>query len=309
MSQLQISLFGKLCCAVDSIPLSGLESRRAQELLGYLALQRRPQHREAVATALWGDRSDRQARKGLRQALWLLQTALEISSTGNSPPFLLVEGDLLGFHPGADLWIDADVLATAYERLQATKDHVLHEELVAEVRSAIQLYHGDLLDGWYEDWCVAERERHQHMYLTMLEKLMEYYEASGDYQTGLECGMQVLHHDRSREHTHRRQMRLYYLNGERTQALQQYAACVNALNDELGVVPARSTRLLYEQIRTDSLENPLGSNVYPSQAEQAQLDPPLVSPIEDLLQIEHELERLQKAVVLVIDALTHPPVH
>jgi DNA-binding SARP family transcriptional activator len=309
MAQLQISLFGKLYCAVDSIPLAGLESRRAQELLGYLALQRRPQHRETLAVALWGDRPDQQARKGLRQALWLLQAALETSAAGNSPPFLLAEGDVIGFHPCADLWIDASIVEVAYAQLQTLNGGALHEEQAAEIRRVVQLYQGDLLEGWYEDWCVAERERHQNMYLVMLEKLMEYYEAAGDYQAGLECGMQVLHYDRAREHTHRRQMRLYYLNGERTQALQQYELCVHALNDELGVAPSRSTRHLYEQIRTDLLADALGTDTDRANPDQPLLPASTISPIEDLLRIECELERLQKAVISVIDALSHPAVH
>jgi DNA-binding SARP family transcriptional activator len=308
MAQLQLSLFGQLSCTINGIPIPGLESRRAQELLGYLALQRRPQHRETVAVAIWGDRPDQQARKGLRQALWQLQAALETSATGNSTPFLLVEGDMIGFHPHADLWIDAEVMELAYAQVQALNGNVLQEEQATQVRSAVQLYQGDLLEGWYEDWCVAERERYQNIYLTMLEKLMEYYEAAGDYQAGLECGSHVLHYDRAREHTHRRQMRLYYLNGERTRALQQYEICVHALNDELGVPPSRSTRHLYEQIRTDLLADALGTDTDRAHPDQPRLPASTVSPIEDLLRIECELERLQKAVVTVIDALSHPVV-
>jgi len=308
MAQLQISLFGKLYCAIDSIPLSGLESRRAQELLAYLALKQRPQHREALAVTLWGDRPDQQARKTLRQALWLLQTALETSAADNRPPFLLVEGDTIGFHPCAELWIDAGIMELAYAKIQTHNGDMLREEQTAEVRCAVQLYQGDLLQGWYEDWCIAERERHQHMYLALLEKLMEYYEAIADYQAGLECGMQILHCDRAREQTHRRQMRLYYLKGERTEALQQYATCVNALSDELGVGPSRGTKHLYEQICTDLRSDTLGGACHCADPAQLPLSTAAASPIQDLLRIEHELEHLQRVVFSVIDALTNPEV-
>ena len=307
MSQLQISLFGTLSCAVDNDPVIGLESRRAQELLGFLALHRRPQRREAVAVALWGDRPDQQAKKGLRQALWLLQSALQGSTARTGEPFLLCDGDMIGFHPQADLWVDAGVMETAYFRLQASNGLGLNSTQVGEVCSAVKLYHGDLLEGWYDDWCIPERERHQHMYLGMLDKLMDYYEAAGDYQAGLDCGLLVLQHDRAREKTHRRQMRLYYLNGERTLALQQYEACVQALQDELGVAPARSTKHLYEQISSDRFDDvaAMGSRLAHTRygADEAGVD----SPIEDLLKIKYELERLHKAVVVVIDALTDSP--
>ncbi len=307
MSQLQISLFGKLSCAVDDDPVIGLESRRAQELLGFLALHRRPQRREVVAVALWGDRPDQQAKKGLRQALWLLQSALQSSPGRTGEPFLISDGDMIGFHPQADLWVDAGVMETAYSRLQASNGHGLNSTLVVEVCGAVKLYQGDLLEGWYDDWCIPERERHQHMYLGMLEKLMDYYEVTGDFQAGLDCGLLVLQHDRAREKTHRRQMRLYYLNGERTLALQQYEACVQSLHDDLGVAPARSTKHLYEQICSDRFDDVAGAGARPSHARPGTDDAGIENPVEDLLKIKHELERLHKAVVLVIDSLTHSP--
>ena len=50
-------------------------------------------------------------------------------------------------------------------------------------------------------------------------------------------------------------MRLQYLSGNRTAALRQYERCSVALNEELGVKPARVTQSLYDQIRDDHLEH------------------------------------------------------
>src|SRR5438128_1039451 len=58
------------------------------------------------------------------------------------------------------------------------------------------LYRGDLLEGWYSDWCLYERERLQHMYLAMLDKLMEYSESHQEYETGQTYGMRALRYDR-----------------------------------------------------------------------------------------------------------------
>lgn len=94
------------------------------------------------------------------------------------------------------------------------------------------------------------------MYLVMLDKLMEFCEAQQQYETGLAYGSRILRHDPARERTHRRLMRLHCMSGDRTSALRQYQHCVVALEEELGVRPARPTEALYEQIRADRLDGP-----------------------------------------------------
>src|SRR5262249_9952145 len=87
------------------------------------------------------------------------------------------------------------------------------------------------------------------------DKLMSYSETAKDYDSGISYGARILSCDRAREHTHRRLMRIHYLAGDRTAALRQYERCVSALNEELGVKPARKTASLLEQIRSDQLDS------------------------------------------------------
>ena len=118
-----------------------------------------------------------------------------------------------------------------------------------------ECYKRDLLEGWYQDWCTYERERLQHFYLSMLDKLMDYCEANQKYEDGVLYGDMILRYDHARESTHRRLMNLYYLSGDRTAALRQYERCIAALREELEVEPAFSTRSLKELIAKDQLRN------------------------------------------------------
>jgi DNA-binding SARP family transcriptional activator len=118
----------------------------------------------------------------------------------------------------------------------------------------VQLYGGDLLEGWYQDWCLYERERLQNIWLAILEKLMAYSESHDAYEEGMVYGRCVLRFDRAHERTHRRMMRMQYLAGDRTAALRQYERCRTALDEELGVEPAKRTEMLYQQIFNDSLD-------------------------------------------------------
>jgi DNA-binding SARP family transcriptional activator len=92
------------------------------------------------------------------------------------------------------------------------------------------------------------------MYLAMLDKLMSYCEVQHDYETGLLYGMRIMCYDRARERTHRRIMRLYYLLGDRAEALRQYERCAAALEVELGISPSKSTQALFRQIQADQLD-------------------------------------------------------
>jgi DNA-binding SARP family transcriptional activator len=94
------------------------------------------------------------------------------------------------------------------------------------------------------------------MYLVLLDKLIDYCEVHHDYEAGLLYGMRLLRCDRARERTHRRLMRLHYLNGDRAAALLQYEQCIAALYEELGVKPSKRTIALYKQILAEQLTEP-----------------------------------------------------
>ena len=167
---------------------------------------------------------------------------------------LKAEPDLLALDAGGDIWFDVDVLERAFARAKGRHGHSLDEETARTLSEAVDLYKGDLLEGWYQDWCLCERERLQNMLLALLDKLMSYCEAHGDYEMAIAHGMRILQFDHAREHTHRQLMRLQYLAGQRIIAIRQYRRCVTELDRELGVKPSRQTEALYEQIMADRLD-------------------------------------------------------
>ncbi len=63
----------------------------------------------------------------------------------------------------------------------------------------MDLYRGDLLEGWYQEWCLFERERLQNAYMLMLDKLMGYCEAHSEYEQGLVYGDLILRLDHASE--------------------------------------------------------------------------------------------------------------
>ena len=255
MNKLNISLFGRFNVDYQGKPVAAhLEARKVQELLAYMMLYRDRSHtREALADLLWGETNGAQARKYLRQTLWQLQSSLKIDDGFEGDDCLVVESDWVSINPNADFDLDVRDFETAYDAVQGRDGGDLDPQTADQLARAVELHRGSLLEGWYHDWCIFERERLQGMHLAMLNKLMTYFETIEEYEMGLVYGQRILQFDRAHERTHRRMMRLNYLAGDRTAALRQYERCVSALEEELGVKPAKWTVSLHNQIRADQL--------------------------------------------------------
>src|SRR5713226_2812834 len=254
---LSIQLFGKFCIRRDERVLDGFDARKVQELFCYLLLHRdHSLPREVLAGVLWPETTTIQSKKNLRQTLWQLQSALGSQNEPINDRMLLVEPEWVQLNSEADFWLDVVLFEKTFELVQKAISQELDTERAKALQGAAQLYQGPLLEGWYQDWCLYERERLQNMYLVMLDKLMSYCEVHREYETSLLYGMRIMCYDRARERTHRRLMRLYYLIGDRAEALRQYERCALALNEELGVNPSKSTMALYKQIQADQLDEP-----------------------------------------------------
>lgn len=256
MCRLQFYLFGRFRLHCDEDPTLCLEGQKVQELLCYLLVHRDKHHfREKLATILWENGSSDQGKQYLRRALWQLQSAID-PATHPELDLITVDADWLQINPAAAYWCDVGQFEDAYRAAEGIRGRDLDQAMASRLHAATRLYQGDLLENWYQDWCIVERERLQNIFLTMLDKLMGYCEHGQEYERGIHYGNQILRCDIARERTYRRLMRLDYLAGNRTGALRRYERCTVVLRQELGVEPGRRTVLLYEQIKADRLPAP-----------------------------------------------------
>jgi DNA-binding SARP family transcriptional activator len=229
-------------------PIRGLKGRKLQELVSFLLVFRdRPHLRETVAELIWGENN--QSRKYLRQAIWQLQHLVHGHSLDKE--LLTVSPEWIQLNQSNDAQIDVAELDAAFACVKDKRSDELAEDDVAGLERAADLYKGELLEGFYQDWCVFERQRVKVLYLRILESLLDYYEMDQRLEDGLHCALRLLREEPAHERTHCRVMRLHYLAGDRTLAIRQFQSCVAFLRDELGVEPAEGTMALYEQIRGD----------------------------------------------------------
>jgi DNA-binding SARP family transcriptional activator len=256
MAGIKVSLFGKFNIIFPNKSVYAIRARKVQELFVYLLMFRKqPQPRESLSEALWADQSITQSRRNLRQTLWHLQSALR-KAQSLSKLNLQIEDGWIHIHLPTDFWLDIAEFEQIFDLVNHKHVRELSIEDFKATQFAVNLYKGDLLEGWYQDWCIFERERFQMMNLLLLDKLVQYCEIHQKYDAGLVYGWHILRQDHAYERAHRQLMRLYALSGDRTQALHQYQRCLNALQIELGVEPSEITKQLYDQIQSDTFVAP-----------------------------------------------------
>ncbi len=300
MPTLSVRLFGKFCAEYNEQLLDHLHAGKVQELFCYLLLYRKRSHpRETLAGILWGDNPTAQSKKCLRQSLWQLQSVLDVSACATLTNLVAVDGEYVELRTPEELWLDVAQFEAAWALAQGVRGRNLGTMEADTLKAAVQLYRGDLLEGWYQEWCLFERERLRNQYLLMLDKLMGYCEAREEFDLGLEYGNLILRLDRASERTYQRLMRLYYRAGNRGRALREYANCVAMLREELGVEPAASSLALYEQIRADRLDDVPIPGPSATVSNASNLPPPL----QRLKQIQSNLDAVQRQVQLEIQAI------
>ena len=237
---LRIRLLGELDLRSGGVPLPPLESARAGSLLAYLLLHHAaPQPRQHLAFLLWPDSTESQARTNLRHVLHHLRHALP-----DPDRFLDVTAHTLQWRAETPCWLDIAAFEAALARAEAESP----DGGLAALRDAVELYTGDLLEGWYDEWLLADRERLRQRYLAALERLIALHEARGELVQAIQDAERLLRHDPLHEESYRLLMRLYDTRGDRARALRVYHACTATLERELGVEPSAATRAAYEAL-------------------------------------------------------------
>lgn len=292
MSRTRFLLFGNFQARLAGECSPEFITGKTVELFCYVLLHRHaPVLRERLAALLW---NDLQSRRHLRQTLWTLRKRLHTECVG--PELLVIENEFVRLNPQADFWLDVAVFEEAYHTVENISGKALTTQQAQSLQQATELYRGELLEGWDQDWCLCERERLQDMYVTMLLKLMSWCDAQKQYEQGVQYGEMVLRYDPAHERTHRALMLLRYQAGDRTGALRQYDRCVAALADDLNVTPARRTLTLYEKIRADHVGTPSGLPPLPSLTG---------TPISQLHELQNKFSHLLTALTQVEQELRH----
>jgi DNA-binding SARP family transcriptional activator len=243
-----MSLLGVMRVSLGTEPVEDKMHRAVKGLFAYLVLFRRVHAREVLLGLFWGDYSEVRARKCLNTALWRMRKVLEPEGVPRGAYLITTSTGKVGFNRQTSYSLDTEDFENHTQKALVKPFDALTAEEAHTLENAIKLYSGDLLEGFYDDWILRERERLYSLELRGLAHLLKYYRHHKYHEKALACGQKILDLDPLREEIHREMMRLHAANRQRALAIRQYENCCRILDDELSVGPMEETRMLHDQI-------------------------------------------------------------
>jgi len=211
---------------------------RRLALLAYLAAAtpRGMHRRDSLAALFWPELDQAHARAALRQAVYVLRSALgadALSSRGDEEiglAFDTVRCDVAAF--------DDTLLAGRFEE-------------------ALELYRGDLLEGFFitaapefEDWLERERERLRAAAALAAQRVFAQSEAAGDLATAARWARRAVRFSPHDEAAARRLMSVLLRAGDRVASVQVYRDLEKRLADVYDGTPSPETEALLAAVRT-----------------------------------------------------------
>jgi DNA-binding SARP family transcriptional activator/tetratricopeptide (TPR) repeat protein len=164
MTASQLTTFGSFTFTVDGHSTRRPATRKARALLTYLAMNRGVDAaRDRLAEIFWPDVEPQRARDSLSTALHSIRRCIH-SGGADADAILITTKSVLAWAT------ETEVDALVFAKLVARGDDASDQE-------AMQLYRGDFLEGDYDDWAVAERERLASLYESVLARIVR---TSGD---------------------------------------------------------------------------------------------------------------------------------
>jgi DNA-binding SARP family transcriptional activator len=228
----QLSLLDAFELRWDGQPIA--MSLGPQRVLAYLALQGRPVQRLAVAGTLWADSSATHAAACLRTSLWRLKrTGRHLVNT---------TGTALAIAPG----VVVDV-RDFEQRVRNLRRRPL--ATATEFASVSSETAGGILPDWDDDWVIVERERFRQLRLHALEQSCVELARMGMFGDAIEAGLAALREEPLHETAHRVLIETYLAEGNRADALRQYAQYAEIMRADLQLEPSADVTALVAPLR------------------------------------------------------------
>ena len=156
----ELLTLGQFAFRAGKTTVSAPATQKSRALLAYLVMHRdRDVARERLTELFWPDAPPERARSSLKTATWSIRRSLR--SAGLDPAEFLDAGKT------TIRWVASTGLdAARFLELAHDGDPRKHAE-------ALTLYNGDFLEGDYEEWAVAERERLASAYEELLGRMLK----------------------------------------------------------------------------------------------------------------------------------------
>ncbi|MCK6619042.1 MAG: AAA family ATPase [Calditrichia bacterium] len=301
-----MSLLGGFCLCLGEREISeaAFQSRKALNLIKLLSIAPKHQlHRDQILDTLWPSLEPLSASAQLYKAIHYARKVFESADqTIDAESILQFHKEILSLTAPDGVHTDVNAFRNLVQEARRT-------DSLKDYHRAVACYGGDLLPAdLYERWTEELRES---LRLTLIELLLESGQKSvraGYLADAADAFRRALSIDQLNENAHQGLMRVFALQGTRSQALHQYKRCCEIFSRELDITPSLETTKLYEDIRDGKIvpgasfsikKAPLTSTV------QLPKFAPLIGRQEELKAASNALDLLSqgKGSVLIVEGM------
>jgi DNA-binding SARP family transcriptional activator/predicted ATPase len=242
VTPIRIELLGTMRFTFGQDLVTSVNTNRMRSLLAFLVLHSESmQSREQLASLLWPESTDAQARTNLRQLLHNLRRALPMECC-----LLVSDNHTVRWLSDSSCAIDVVEFEAVARAAKSARERDPAAEREALERAAA-LYQDDLLPDLYDDWLRPKREQLRLQFAEILSRLAALSEKEGDFPAGIRHAARLLALDQLREGYYQILIRLHLRNHDRSSAIRVYHQCLRNLQRELGVSPSKETQDLFRQ--------------------------------------------------------------
>jgi len=245
----RIEFFGGLRARSGELAIERFQTQKTALLLAYLAFYPHRLHsRESLIDLLWPDAELDAGRNRLSQALVWLRARLEPESDLRGR-ILVADRQRISLNPEA---FSTDVVEfRALLKTVGAPDAgaPLSADQIHALETAVSLYRGDFLDGYYDEWILDGRRSLVTSQIQALSLLARSAEHEGQWEKALDYTRRALALDPIAEDLHRDLMRRLVSAGQLDMAARQYREMERTLEQEYGALPSPASSELFRQIR------------------------------------------------------------
>lgn len=228
--EVSIAVLGPL--AVDGLAHK-VKRAATYELLAYLAFHAQGASRDELTEAIWPGQDPKRTRPRLWQSVSEAKRALGEAWLHHGERYQLDRA-----HVRVDL-DDLDQLLTA-----ANDDG----DDPAALETALALWRGEPLEGSDFLWAEGERRNLHATLVDLLERVGRARLAHGDARAALQLAEQAIGLEELHEPSWRLALQAEHSLGLRESITRRYDELTRSLDEQLGLEPARETRLVYRQL-------------------------------------------------------------
>ena len=248
MARLKLYLLGPPQAELEDSPVK-IQRRKVLALLVYLAMTGEAQRRDTLATLLWPDASQSQARAALTRHLSEGRKIIGQDS-------LITDRETVALTDG--VWCDVDRFRQLIECPPNDPD------CLNALTTAVDLYRDDFLTGFslpdcpdYDEWQFFQTEGLRQQLALTLERLIKRHIDQANYEVAIPYARRWLMLDLLHEPAHQRLIQLYAWRGQWAAAMRQYEICLRLLEEELGIPPTPETEQLYQAVKAKRITPPV----------------------------------------------------